>query len=223
MRFKTDFKYWNRESKAKYIFLKYKSILVGRILDVGADKCYLGEHLSDKVEYVGIGLGSDKLNLQVNLERENLPFEDNSFDVVLCIDVLEHLENIHDVFDELCRVSKSYVIISLPNCYWAFWNHLKRGDYRPGRHLKFHGPPLEKPPDRHKWFFSAEEAERFVRYKAKRNDMNIVQIDFGEDNMQTPSKFKMKSIAKLLIKKHLGLNLFNWNLHAGTMFAVIKK
>jgi len=53
--------------------------------------------------------------------------------------------------------------------------------------------------------------------------MNIVQIDFGEDNMQTPSKFKMKSIAKLLIKKHLGLNLFNWNLHAGTMFAVIKK
>ena len=82
------------------------------------------------------------------------------------------------MFDELCRVSRKYVIVSLPNP-WADFHHMLRfKDYRPGQALKFYGLPVEEPEDRHKWFFSAEEAERFIHYRAAKNSMRIIQMDF---------------------------------------------
>lgn len=38
--FHTGYHYTDRESKAKYVWLKYQPILKGHILDVGADECY---------------------------------------------------------------------------------------------------------------------------------------------------------------------------------------
>lgn len=104
MNFNTDFYYINRETKAKYIWLKYKRIFKGKILDVGADKCHIKRYLEKNTSYLGIGLGGNP-DVSVDLEKEKIPFNDNSFDCVLCTDVLEHLENIHEIFDELCRVS----------------------------------------------------------------------------------------------------------------------
>ncbi|GAG42554.1 unnamed protein product, partial [marine sediment metagenome] len=68
------------------------------------DECHLKQHLDEGASYWGIGLG-EHLDQQVNLEKEKIPFPENSFDCVLCLDVLEHLEHIHQVFDELCRVT----------------------------------------------------------------------------------------------------------------------
>lgn len=176
-KFVTDYRYIDRQTKAKYVWEKYKRILTGRILDVGADECYLKSYLSSETFYWGIGLGGNP-DQQVNLERERIPFDDDSFDCVLCLDVLEHLDNIHDVFDELCRVSRAYVIISLPNPWSSFYSMLFEKDYRPEQPLKFYGLPCEPPEDRHKWFFSPEEAEQFIRFRAKRNTMKIVQLDY---------------------------------------------
>lgn len=125
MKFKTNFVYTDRQTKAHYVYLKYQPILVGNILDVGADQCYLKEHLGNKANYIGIGLNSDKIDLKINLEEQPFPYKDNSFDVVLCFDVLEHLDNIHEVFDELCRVARKYLIISLPNPWVSFMGMLK--------------------------------------------------------------------------------------------------
>ncbi len=46
-----------------------------------------------------------------------MPFADNSFDVVACFEVLEHLlyEKFHTALSEIYRVSKSYAILSLPD------------------------------------------------------------------------------------------------------------
>jgi ubiquinone/menaquinone biosynthesis C-methylase UbiE len=46
----------------------------------------------------------------------SLPFEDNSFDCVTCLEVIEHLpHNIYEIaLKELTRISKKYVIISVP-------------------------------------------------------------------------------------------------------------
>ena len=221
MKFHTNFVYTNRQTKARYIYLKYQPILIENILDVGADQCYLKEYLDDNAEYVGIGLHSDKLDLKIDLEKQPLPYEDNSFDVVLCTDVLEHLDNIYKVFDELCRVSKKYVIISLPNPHSVFWSYLKHGDYNEYQHLKFYGLPSEKPEDRHKWFFSAEEAERFIQYRAKKNKMEIVQTDVEGDKMPKVSIIE-KLIFKFLFKKYSNM-LSNRNLYTGTLWAVLKK
>jgi len=44
-----------------------------------------------------------------------LPYQDNSFDLVVCTEVLEHLEEPSKVLKEILRVSKKYVLISVPN------------------------------------------------------------------------------------------------------------
>jgi len=46
-----------------------------------------------------------------------LPFEDQSFDLVTCLEVLEHLpqEDFEKGISELQRVSKKYIIITVPN------------------------------------------------------------------------------------------------------------
>jgi len=48
---------------------------------------------------------------------DNLPFEDNSFDMVMCSDVLEHLpdEIYKQTIKEFKRVSKKYILIISPN------------------------------------------------------------------------------------------------------------
>jgi len=219
MSFHTNYRYTDRRTKAKYVWLKYKPILKGRILDVGADKGYLKEYLSEEAEYLGIGLeGPDR---KVNLEKENLPFPDNTFDCVLCLDVLEHLENIHEVFDELCRVTRRYVIISLPNPWADFWHMLCYGDYRPGQPMKFYGLPLEPPDDRHKWFFSNEEAEKFILYKAVKNKMRVIQIDnYGMGSEGRGWRRLLRVLARtILLRSDLNLR----NLYAGTLWVVLEK
>lgn len=44
-----------------------------------------------------------------------LPYKDNFFDLVICTEVLEHLNNPKKVLHEIVRVSKKYAIISVPN------------------------------------------------------------------------------------------------------------
>lgn len=219
--FHTDYRYKDRETKAKFVYEKYKPILKGKVLDVGADQCYLREYLGNNAKYVGVGLHSDKLDLEIDLEKQSLPYEDNSFDVVLCCDVLEHIEDIHDVFDELCRVSKKYVIISLPNAHAGFLMYLEKGNYYENQHMKFYGLPLEKPDDRHKWFFSTEEAERFILYKAKKNNMEIVQLDIEGGGVPKIGIVE-KLIFKFLFKGYFNL-ISNRNLYIGTLWTVLRK
>ena len=44
-----------------------------------------------------------------------LPYKDNSFDLIICSEVLEHLEHPDKALEELQRVSKKYVALSVPN------------------------------------------------------------------------------------------------------------
>jgi SAM-dependent methyltransferase len=221
MQFHTDYQYTDRETKVKYVWLKYRSILQGaKILDVGADKCYLKQHLDEKTSYWGIGLGGDT-DQKVNLEREAIPFEDNTFDCVLCLDVLEHLENIHEVFDELCRVTRRYTIVSLPNPYADLWRMLRSGEYRHGVAMKFYGLPLEPPEDRHKWFFSKEEAEKFIVYRAAKNNMKIVQLD-NEGVIGEGSGWRrwLHALARTILLRR---DLNQTNLYAGRLWALLEK
>ncbi|MBL7131180.1 MAG: class I SAM-dependent methyltransferase [Candidatus Omnitrophica bacterium] len=53
----------------------------------------------------------------VDLEIGWLPYEDNSFDLVICNQVLEHLKNFRKVIDEITRVTKvkGYFVLGIPN------------------------------------------------------------------------------------------------------------
>ena len=160
--FHTDYHCTDHETKAKYVWLKYQPILKGRILDVGADECYLKQYLGENAEYWGIGLGGNP-DQEVDLEKEKIPFPDNSFGCVLCLDVLEHIENIHDIFDDLCRMTRRYLIIPLPSPWSSLFEALLFGDYAPDQPMKFYGLPTEPPEDRHRWFFQLYS--RFMYYE----------------------------------------------------------
>jgi len=164
--------YSSREERANFIALEYKDFLKGKILDVGCGDKYLRKYLPKEVEYIGIDIAEVSPDVFIDLEKEKIPFTNDYFDCVVCTDVLEHLDNIHEIFNELIRVSKKYIIISMPNCYAANFKEIITG--KGG--TKYYGLPLEKPQDRHKWFFNYEEAKNFIINKTKQNNAKIINI-----------------------------------------------
>jgi SAM-dependent methyltransferase len=217
LRFPTDLRYSDRESKMEYVWRKYRPILEGqRILDVGADKGALKRHLDAKTSHWGIGMGGTP-DQEIDLETGRLPFDDDSFDTVLCLDVLEHLEQAHAIFDECCRVSKRHVIISLPNAYASFYHMLRQGGDSPEAPMKFYGLPLDPPVDRHRWFFSHTEAERFIRIRGERNGMRVIQIDSHGTSSEGrgPIGLLRRLLKRALVHRgHRGIDLYTYTIWA---------
>lgn len=176
--------YTDRAGKATYIATKYAPLLTTSVLDVGCDERQLARLLPPTATYLGVDM-NPIADLRVDLEAGPLPFATASFDTVIAADVLEHLEQIHSVFDELCRVARQRVIISLPNPVLSFLHALAQGWTGT---FKYYGLPLERPADRHRWFFGSEEAERFVRERGARNGFSLEQVDF-EDYPEPPPYF----------------------------------
>lgn len=56
-----------------------------------------------------------RLNVLDVYDGYNLPFPDNAFDVVTCVDVIEHVEDFCRLIKEMLRVSRKGVFLSTPN------------------------------------------------------------------------------------------------------------
>ena len=177
MRYTTALTYTDRPSKAAYIADKYRAILGASVLDVGCDQKHLQPLLPKDAAYTGVDLGPPA-DVIVNLDKEDLPFAAGAFETVIAADVLEHLDRLHHVFDQICTIATSHVIIALPNPLRSLLLALHEGG--DGENLKFYGLPTEPPPDRHRWFFGYNEAERFLRERGSKHGMVIEQVDAHE-------------------------------------------
>ena len=102
-----------------------------RVLDLGCGNGALLAHLRDTRQCTGYGIELDDAKvlqcaqrgvnvIQRNLEEGLSLFEDNSFDVVLQLDTLQHLRNTVDMLRETARIGKQG-IVSFPN--FAHWPH----------------------------------------------------------------------------------------------------
>ncbi|MGA2967578.1 MAG: class I SAM-dependent methyltransferase [Candidatus Levyibacteriota bacterium] len=116
-----------------------KAKTVDSILDVGCGEGFTLNRLREK----GIGKKLEGLEYSkdaIALGRETypdikisqgsiykLPYKDNAFDLVLCTEVLEHLDKPQDALKELVRVSKKYLVISVPNEPFFMFAQLVRG------------------------------------------------------------------------------------------------
>jgi hypothetical protein len=141
-------------------------------------------------------------DLLANLdELPALPFEDSSFDVVCAFDVLEHLENYHLINEEIFRVAKDYVLISLPNSasevfYAPFRNRPpEESDINCGVFSKFYGLPLTPPEDRHRWWLYFQDIVRYYYYFSKKHKADL--------EFWTPRLGFKKRIFKAVLGSHL--------------------
>jgi len=172
-RYATNARYTDRPGKARYIAAKYAAILGGSVLDVGCDAAPLRGLVAQPDAYVGVDMHEDA-DVTLNLDAQDLPFADGSFQTVVCTDVLEHLERCHRVFDELCRVSRGHIVASLPNPARDFLEGVFGGS---GGEQKYYGLPVDPPADRHRWFFGYDDAVRFFTERGRRLGFAVEQID----------------------------------------------
>jgi len=130
-----------------------------KVLDLGCRDKSLKKYLHEDIKYQGVDFQmADEV---VGFDVENgIPFEDNSFDIVFALDILEHLENIHFILDELKRVAKNEIVIALPNCY--HWHYKLNILMNKPINTKYE-IPLKKILDRHRWVTFHDVNLKFIK------------------------------------------------------------
>ncbi len=157
----------DRESRYRSILEAYPDAFSSTVVDLGCDVRHL-EKLARPPRFVGVSRESSA-DIVHDLENLPYPFEDREFDTVVCLDVLEHLENIHGAAAELFRIANKRVIITLPNPIdHILAVYLFRKRYSPDQWTKFYSLTEQPLKDRHRWFFSETEADRFLLFMAGR-------------------------------------------------------
>ncbi len=92
-----------------------------QVLEVGAGRGYLAGRLSEQTEVTACDIVLSPLALKrypqvtwVEGDVERLPFDDHSFDTVVCTHTLEHVQNLPQAVRELRRVARKQLIIVVP-------------------------------------------------------------------------------------------------------------
>lgn len=160
------------------------------LLDIGCRTMALKPFLKNCSKYYGTDIMQSEGVIACNLEDGLPDFLDDSFDVVVALDVLEHLEHCHLVLEEMIRVAKKAVIISLPNMYYIkFRLKYLKGDLS-GKYSFPEKPIL----DRHRWVLSYSAAVRFIDANAR--GLNVEHFKIIPDRNRT--KLVSEPIEKIL-------------------------
>jgi hypothetical protein len=134
----------------------------GLVLDVGARSGIFRQAVENQpCDYFALDL-QPPADIIANAEQ-GLTFRNASFDTVIALDVLEHTNEFHRAFAEICRIASKWVVLSLPNIYVleTRWRFL-RGRPIGGKY----GLPVEPVNDRHRWVLSFREAQLFCSVRA---------------------------------------------------------
>ncbi len=119
------------------------AIATGIALEVGCGEGANIYNLSRSRKIIGVDLNYDKLKLATSVlintkfvcaDALTLPFQNNSFDVVFCKDILHHVSDRDRVFDEMLRVCKpkgKIVIIEAngTNFFWIIFGTIFSSEY----------------------------------------------------------------------------------------------
>ena len=123
----------NLDARNKWIISELENIPSGlRILDAGAGECPYKRYCShldyvsqDFGKYDGIGDGKglypktwNNTKLDIVSDITNIPEPDQSFDVILCAEVLEHIPEPYKAIEEFSRITKQggILLITAPFC-----------------------------------------------------------------------------------------------------------
>ena len=100
------------------------------ILDAGCGEGFIDALLIDNyssIRITGLEFAEEAIEIarKMNPKAEyvqsditKMPFDDQSFDIVICTEVLEHLEKPDKAISEIIRVAKKYVLLTVPHEPW---------------------------------------------------------------------------------------------------------
>ena len=148
--------------RTEYVAKKLGKLNGDKVLDIGCREMILKEYLEGKFNYLGLDYISKKSNtsdfINHNLER-GIPDNLNNIDIIVALDVLEHIENIHDVYKELFSITNKTLVVALPNmAYYKFrLNFLTKGVLS-GKYLFSENKII----DRHRWIPNYQSINRFI-------------------------------------------------------------
>ena len=125
----------------KELFKMIKPLKANSILDVGCGEGFTLKKLEEKKlgkKNVGIDYSDDAIKIGKKIYPElalhkgdvyDIQYKDNSFDLSLCTEVLEHLEDPVKAVMEIKRVTAKYLIFSVPNEPFFIGANFIRGKY----------------------------------------------------------------------------------------------
>jgi SAM-dependent methyltransferase len=105
---------------SKFIFDFVEKYAVGKkVLDVGSAQGWYIKYLKD----IGFEVVASDIEKTLAFDDvpfvqtvgANLPFDDESFDTVLAINVIEHIDDEKKILSELQRVTRKRLLLSVPN------------------------------------------------------------------------------------------------------------
>lgn len=101
-----------------------KPMASGRVLDIGCANRWIAHHVDRRVHYIGLDYPATGASLylatpDVFADAATLPIASNSVEVVVMLEVLEHLERPSDAMLEAARVLRSdgTLLMSMPFLY----------------------------------------------------------------------------------------------------------
>ena len=143
------------------------------LIDLGCRTMDLKPLLLNCRSYLGTDFVPGKHIIECNLEKGLPDFNSNSHDVVVALDVLEHLENCHFLLSEMIRVARKTVYVSLPNLYYTSFRYNVMMNGKLSGKYSF---PIDPILDRHRWILSYNEAVRFIDHNAQGNPVSHFKI-----------------------------------------------
>ncbi len=166
-----------------------------KLLDVGAGMRDIKPHLPSNIKYVSVDCTTDvEHNIVIDLDKGSdgngrIPIPSDSFDIVLCLETLEHLQNPRKTIEEILRIAKddAWIFLSMPNEYnlWLRLQYLfgikdkmKEPFQIVSKHLHIHLPRVK------------DIKKLFSSY------INIEEIYYGWNSYRAPKIFN-KVLSKL--------------------------
>jgi len=124
----------DEESIADWKIVDYKLVLGKKILTVGSGSASDLWFLADRNKIYALDLAREAINIarlhgihaSIYDAQNKLPYEDNTFDIVVLKDILEHLVEPEKLLSEGKRLLKNdgYMVISIPNNF-SLWFRIR--------------------------------------------------------------------------------------------------
>jgi hypothetical protein len=182
-----------------------KNLGVNTLLDVGCRDAILKKSIPGHIEYVGFDIFQNENN-SVDIVGDicvvDLPA--NKFEVVVALDILEHLDNPYDVFRKLLKTSSKFLIVNLPNCYDLKSQYKFTVKGQLGGKYRF---DLKNSLDRHRWLMNINEIENFYKHNASEENLTleIFYLKYGGGS-RNPFKFIMGTLLRIILPNRLSTN-----------------